>query len=144
MANSQSFESHVVVPRSWFVAVFFMLFGVIAVLTGIGLESLRVTGAGAVLVGVGALIALGLLRRYALTLQNRVIRAEMRARLKDVRPNELRPRIPELSSKQLIGLRFASDAEIPSLTRKILDQPIEDATEIKKLVVDWQPDFDRV
>ena len=44
----------------------------------------------------------------------------------------------------MVGLRFASDAELPELARKVLDENITKATPIKKLVKDWQPDTLRV
>jgi len=84
------------------------------------------------------------MRQFATRNQDRVIRLEMRVRLKELLPSELRGRIGELSTSQLIGLRFASDAELPALVRRVLDERIDERTPIKKLVADWQPDFQRV
>jgi Family of unknown function (DUF6526) len=53
----------------------------------------------------------------ALTVQDRVIRIEMRLRLQQLLQSELCARIPEFTVDQLISLRFASDAELPSLTK---------------------------
>ena len=44
----------------------------------------------------------------------------------------------------MVGLRFASDAELPALARKVLDENIVKATPIKQAVKDWQPDLHRV
>lgn len=144
----QNFDNHVVVPRPWFVAALAMLAGVICAVVGLFMPSstagVCLIGTGAVLVGVGGLIGLGLMRRYAVKLQDRVIRAEMRARLSVVLPEDLHGRIHELTRKQMVGLRFASNGEMPSLVRKILDEKLDDATAIKRLVVDWQADHDRV
>jgi hypothetical protein len=49
-----------------------------------------------------------------------------------------------LTLGQMIALRFASDAELPELMRKVLDEKITRGADIKKLVRDWQPDFLRV
>jgi hypothetical protein len=84
------------------------------------------------------------IRTYAVTVQDRIIRLEMQLRLQDVLGDDLRPRIPELTLRQLIGLRYASDAELPALMQKVLDERIEKADDIKKLVKDWQADFLRV
>jgi hypothetical protein len=58
-----------------------------------------------------------------------------------VLPAELRPRIPEFSVAQLVALRFASDAELPDLARKVLEEKLTDRKVIKKLVRDWQADY---
>lgn len=89
-----------------------------------------------------ALILLALYARmFALTVQDRVIRLEMRLRLQQVLPPELRGRIPKFTVGQLVALRFASDAELPELARKVLDEKLTDRKAIKKLVRDWQPDL---
>jgi len=49
-------------------------------------------------------------------------------------------RIAELGRRQFVGLRFASDAELPALVRKVLDDRIADANAIKALVKTWRPD----
>ncbi len=90
-----------------------------------------------------ALALLGLawyLRVFALRVQDRVIRLEMRLRLEKVLPADLRPRVPELSTGQLVALRFASDGELPGLVREVLESGLRDRSAIKKKVRDWQPD----
>src|SRR6266705_6900906 len=94
-----------------------------------------------VLVGA-ALIALFVMgRNSAVTVQDRLIRLEMRLRLAGVLPADLRPRIPEFTVPQLVSLRFACDAELPALARKVLDETLNDRKTIKRLVKDWQADF---
>jgi hypothetical protein len=89
-----------------------------------------------------ALIVLALCARiFALTVQDRVIRLEMRLHLLQILPAELRPRILEFTVNQLVALRFASDAELPALARKVLDEKITDRKSIKKLIQNWQPDL---
>src|SRR5687767_6448345 len=95
---------------------------------------------------LGVLVALALIsiffyaRIFALTVQNRVIRQEMRLRLAEVLPADLKSRIPELATGQLVGLRFASDEELPELTRKVLDERIRSGNAIKRMVRHWQAD----
>jgi hypothetical protein len=80
-------------------------------------------------------------RTFALTVQDRVIRLEMRLRLAEVLPVDLRARIPEFTVGQLVSLRFASDAELPALARKVLDEKLSDRKAIKQLVKNWQGDY---
>jgi hypothetical protein len=86
---------------------------------------------------LGALYA----RMFAMTVQDRVIRLEMRLRLERLLAADLRSRIPEFSVGQLVALRFASDAELPELARKVLDGKIENRKVIKQMVRDWQADW---
>jgi hypothetical protein len=89
-----------------------------------------------------ALLTLGVLsRNQVLTVQDRIIRLEMRLRLRQVLPTELQQRINELSVRQLVALRFAGDAELPGLVREVLDGRITTSKEIKLRVREWQPDW---
>jgi hypothetical protein len=80
-------------------------------------------------------------RLMALKVQDRVIRLEMRLRLREVLPADLQPRISELTPQQLTGLRFASDGELPDLVRQVLAGSLKNATDIKKAVTHWQGDY---
>ena len=80
-------------------------------------------------------------RNSTLSVQNRLIRLEMRLRLAGLLPAELQSRIGEFTLDQLISLRFASDAELPPLARKVLDDKLNDRKAIKQLVKDWQADW---
>lgn len=82
-------------------------------------------------------------RTFPLAAQDRVIRLEERLRLAELLPADLKPRIGELSRGQLIALRFASDAELAALVRKVLDEKITSREEIKKLIRDWRADHFR-
>jgi len=79
-------------------------------------------------------------RVFALTVQDRVIRLEMRLRMKELLPADLQARIGEFTPRQLIGLRFAGDSELPELCRTVLADKITDAKAIKGMVKNWQAD----
>ena len=80
-------------------------------------------------------------RLMALTVQDRVIRLEMRLRLNQLLPPDLHRRIGDLTAAQLVGLRFAADAELPELVRRVLGGSLKTTKEIKKAVGNWQGDY---
>jgi len=90
--------------------------------------------------GIALAIMFLLARVFALTVQDRVIRLEMRLRLRELLPPDLQPRIHELTRHQLVALRFASDVELPVLTRRVLDEHLDDRKAIKQLIQSWQAD----
>lgn len=93
------------------------------------------------LLATAALLLAFLARHFALRVQDRVIRLEMRLRLAQLLPADLRPRINELTPRQLVALRFASDEELPDLVRTVLVDRISDGRAIKKLIRNWQGDY---
>jgi hypothetical protein len=92
-----------------------------------------------------ALLALGLATRVmVLTVQDRLIKFEETTRLQRCLPDDLRGRIGELSTGQLVSLRFCGDeAELTGLTRSILDGKLKGREEIKKQIKTWRPDMQR-
>jgi Family of unknown function (DUF6526) len=99
---------------------------------------------------VGLLVAFALLvlflsaRRFATTVQDRVIRLEEQLRFERLFPDDLRSRIPEFTRDQFVALRFASDHELPTLARAVLDQRIHDRSAIKQMIKEWRADYIRV
>ena len=82
-------------------------------------------------------------RLYALKVQDRIIRLEERLRLAQILAEPLRSRIPELTEGQLVALRFASDAEVPKLVERALNEKLK-RKEIKMAIQNWRPDNWRV
>jgi hypothetical protein len=82
-------------------------------------------------------------RIYALRVQDRIIRLEERLRLTSLLPPTDLPHVHELTIKQLIALRFASDEEVAALAHRALTQELEQKA-IKQAVVNWRGDYYRV
>ena len=143
-APTQSFENHErVVPLYHFVAS--AIFFANAITTGWRAFQQptwdRILAFG---VALALLIALYYMRVFALTVQDRVIRFEMRLRLSEILPQAQRARISELSLRQIVALRFAGDAELPGLVERVLSERIQEGKAIKRLIQDWQADHLRV
>jgi hypothetical protein len=78
-----------------------------------------------------------------LKLQDRIIRLEERVRLAALLPPADLAHIDELSIKQFVALRFASDAELPALVHRTLTQNLEPKA-IKESITNWRADDHRV
>ena len=89
----------------------------------------------------GILLCVARARVQTLTVQDRVIRLEMRLRLKELLAPALAARFGELTVSQLIGLRFASDAELPALVERCLNGQLANSEAVKKEVKSWQADW---
>lgn len=124
----------------------YVLFGILVVNLGwsiwglIRMKSFSFDPIMGLLIAVALLLFFWYARIFPLTVQDRVIRLEMRLRLREVLPEDLRGRIEELEPGQLISLRFASDEELPDLVRQVLDEGLKSRSEIKKRIKDWQGD----
>ena len=102
-----------------------------------------VLGAWLLLLSATFLVLAARVRAYATHLQDRVIRLEERLRLSAILQEPLRSRIGELTDSQLVGLRFASDAELPALVQRALDEKLS-RSDIKKAITNWRSDYSRV
>ena len=80
------------------------------------------------------------LRSQILRVQDRVIRLEMRLRLRENLPADLAARAAHLPVRQLIALRFASNEELPSLVQDVVDGKVVTPNDIKRKIREWQAD----
>jgi hypothetical protein len=90
---------------------------------------------------LGVMLCVARARAQTLLVQDRVIRLEMRLRLKEILPPALAARINELTVRQIVGLRFASDAELPGLVERCLNGQLANGEAVKKEIKNWQADW---
>jgi hypothetical protein len=98
----------------------------------------------AIVMAVAFVLMAWYLRRFPNRAQDRIIRLEERMRLGRLLPPEIRPRLGEFTTAQLVALRFASDEELPALATRVLNERITDKRAIKALIVQWRADHLRV
>ena len=96
-----------------------------------------------VVIAAALLLLAGVVRTYALRVQDRVIRLEERIRMAALLPLELHPLQRELTTGQIIALRFASDAELAGLMERAVREKLA-PKQIKAAVINWRPDTHRV
>ncbi len=137
--TGQKLDNHVMVPTQAFVILGLGLVTLILGVVGLFTENIQLVS-----VGLGVMGGILTARQYCTKLQDRIIRTEMKIRMRDVLDSELAAKGEGCSKSQLVGLRFASNEELGGLLQKVLDEKIEKASEIKKLITDWQGDYHRV
>jgi len=143
MAEPQSFKNHGMFdpPFHFFLAPLGLILLILAIF-----EAVKHPGKMAyihIVVLVWLIVLVFKTRIYSLKVQDRVIRLEERLRLAQVLPAAQQSSIPKLTIDQLIGLRFASDAELPGLVEKTLAGNWN-RKQIKEAVTNWRPDNWRV
>ena len=144
----QNFANHTVFPALFIIQAAGVLAAVIIAAVGFFMlhESMgpKLISFAVILHGLVSISMVIKLRTNSLMVQDRVVRLETQVRLERILPDDLKEAARGLTLAQLIGLRFASDAEISELVRKVLAENIQSGKEIKQLVKDWQPDHMRI
>lgn len=88
-------------------------------------------------------LAFMLRQHYALMLQNRIIRLEIRYNYFTLTGKRFEEIEYHFNDSQLFALRFASDNELVSLVEKSIKEKLS-GDEIKKVIKNWKPDNERV
>ena len=93
------------------------------------------------LVTLGGLVMLR--QHYALKLQDRLLRLEVRQRYFELTGQRLQPLETQLTLKQILSLRFAGDAELPALVQAAIGEKLS-PKDIQARIQDFQFDHLRV
>ena len=143
-APAQNYDNH----RKFVPGFHAVAFGILAInffySLYVAITALSVDSVIALLLAIGLIMVMFYARLFALAAQDRVIRLEERLRLHDLLPPDQKHVIDKLTTAQLIGLRFASDGEVPALVATVSAEGIEDREEIKKRVTNWRADDQRL
>jgi hypothetical protein len=140
--NEQNFANHTkFVPAYHFFAVPVFVANFVWSLFRLRTLGFSFAGVFGVLLAAALVVLVFAARLFALAVQDRVVRLEERLRYVQVLPAELLARTAELTTAQIVALRFASDAELPALTRKVLDEKLLERKAIKQLIKNWRPDY---
>ena len=141
--NVQSYSNH----RRWSPLYHFVAIPVLCVNVVVAVVALvRNPGwAAGWQLAVAIALVLGLLvaRTQALIVQNRLIRLEERLRLIRLLPPDRHDEIARLRTAHFIGLRFASDLEVPDLVRRCASGELATADAVKRAVREWRGDYMR-
>jgi hypothetical protein len=146
MATQQSYAKHARVDAPMHLFVFPALIANLGVSIWIAIHfrhDYPYLGHWSIVVSLALLILAFKCRVNDLKLQDRIIRLEERLRIAAVLPPDEIKHIPELSIRQLIALRFASDEELAALVHTTLTQHLEPKA-IKQSITSWRPDNHRV
>jgi hypothetical protein len=136
--KEQSFASHAHRPVPTLIAAFFTLAAII-LSVGAWLFGWPTLAPAVVSLACGAAALVSISRVYIVKLQDRLILTEMKIRCAELLPDGQDARLAELTPKQIVALRFASDEELlPLLDRAIREKlsPVE----IKRAIKRWRPD----
>lgn len=135
---AQSFESHTHHPVPSYVASAFGLFAIVA-LAGAWLFDWPTLMPGVVSLSLAVASLISLTRSYVIRLQDRIIQLEMKVRCAELLPAGEDRRLAELTPRQVVALRFASDAELGDLLDRAVREKLP-PREIKRAVKLWRPD----
>jgi len=140
--TEQNFENHgKFVPSYHFFAVPVFVINLLWSLYRFKQLGISFQGIFGVILAAALVVLVFQARLFALAVQDRIIRLEERLRYERVLPADLQARTGDLAIGQIVALRFASDAELPALARRVLDEKLEKRKAIKQLVKDWKPDY---
>jgi hypothetical protein len=134
--RAQNYANHTHRPRLFGVA----FLATIAALGFFVVEMLRFRGPlmyGILCLWIAVLCLTFISRMYIVRLQDRIIRLEMQVRMARL---GLDPVYARLSVRQLVALRFASDAELPALAQRAAAERLS-SKDIKQAIVEWQADW---
>ncbi|HEV8148782.1 MAG TPA: DUF6526 family protein [Gemmatimonadales bacterium] len=138
----QSYANHMrwLPPWHFFAIPVVAINAVVAIVRFVRAPSLAV--AWTALFSIALVTGLIFARWMTLRVQDRLIRLEETLRLERLLPDRVMD-IERLTRDQLIGIRFASDLEVPHLLDRIVAGELVTRNDVKRAVQHWRPDHSR-
>lgn len=135
----QSFARHGHHPVPTYVAAVFALIAIVFLVEAWLFErdTLEI---GAVSLSLAVVTLISISRTYIVRLQDRIILLEMKVRCAEVLPAGQDARLGQLTPKQIVALRFASDDELGGLLERAIREKLP-PREIKRAIKRWRPDY---
>lgn len=140
----QTYANHRAIPKPIFIVLALILLGNLVVAGWLAVQGPSLASIWQVVLGIALFLMIFMARSHAQTIQDRVIRLEMQLRLHRVLPADRHGDIAKLGLRQLIALRFASDAELPALVASVVSGAVAEPDAIKQKISAWQADWLRV
>ncbi len=136
---TQTYATHGHHPVPTYVAAAFALVAIVCLVGGwwLGWNTLY---PGVVSLSLAVAVLVSISRSYITALQDRIILLEMKVRCAEVLPAGQDARLRELTTKQTVALRFASDEELWALLERAIGEKLS-PTDIKKAVRNWRGDY---
>jgi hypothetical protein len=139
----QTYANHRHNPKMTGIGLLFLLMAIVA----FPLRWFEIGGRYTMAIGLVGLMGsifmlLTVSRVYTTTLQDRIIKLEMRMRAMTVLTPAQQAVLARLEKPQIVALRFTSDTELPALVDRA-DREKLSADQIKQAITNWLPDSDR-
>jgi hypothetical protein len=137
----QSYARHGHHPVPTYIASVFTLVALVLVV-GAGLFGWRTFQLSVLSLTLAVAALVSISRGYIVRLQDRIILLEMKVRGAELLTPEQEARLAAFNKRQVIALRFASDAELPELIDRTARENLT-ADQIKRAIQTWRPDYHR-
>lgn len=144
--ETQNYKNHIrfYAPHHFVFYPVMLIFLASSIYFGIADENLRTIWIFiSILIIAIILVSFMLRQHYALTLQDRIIKLEIRYRYFTLTGERLELLENKLSESQIFSLRFAPDTELPGLVKKAISENLS-GNQIKKSIQNWHADHQRV
>lgn len=139
MSAEQSYEKHAHHPVPTYIATGLTIVAVLNLVGAWWEFAWASRDLGMVCLALAVVVLVSISRTYTVRLQDRIILLEMKVRAAELLTPGQESALARLGTKQIVALRFASDAELPSLVDRVARENLT-PDQIKRAIQQWRPD----